>query len=85
MNADDARFPLTLRIGLAGPYDGTIGSVGKFNITSQTWKDITPVSAPYFGFGGLAVDLQKTGTIMVATVNSWWFVSALYSLARASS
>lgn len=26
----------------------------------------------YFGFGGLAVDLKKPGTIMVAALNSWW-------------
>jgi xyloglucan-specific exo-beta-1,4-glucanase len=36
--------------------------------------NITPVSGGdlYFGFGGLAVDLQKPGTIMVATLNQWW-------------
>ncbi|KAI0348095.1 family 74 glycoside hydrolase [Trametopsis cervina] len=58
----------------AGPYDGTLGAVYKYNITSGTIKDITPVSGGdlYFGFGGLAVDLQKPGTLMVATLNSWW-------------
>lgn len=36
--------------------------------------NITPVSGGdlYFGFGGLAVDLQVPGTIMVAALNSWW-------------
>lgn len=60
----------------AGPYDGTTGSVVKFNIATGVWTDITPVTGSnlYFGFGGLAVDLQKPGTIMVATVNSWWYV-----------
>lgn len=59
-----------------GPYDGTTGSVAKYNITSGVWTDITPASGSnlYFGFGGLAVDLQKPGTIMVSTVNSWWYV-----------
>ncbi|KZP32381.1 carbohydrate-binding module family 1 protein [Athelia psychrophila] len=58
----------------AGPYDGTLGSVSKYNITSGVWADITPVSGSdlYFGFGGLAVDLQKPGTIMVAALNSWY-------------
>ncbi|KAJ4489459.1 hypothetical protein C8J55DRAFT_534473 [Lentinula edodes] len=44
----------------AGPYDGTLGT------------DITPVSGSdlYFGFGGLSVDLQKPGTLMVAALNS---------------
>ncbi|KIK71214.1 glycoside hydrolase family 74 protein [Collybiopsis luxurians FD-317 M1] len=56
----------------AGPYDGTLGSVQKYNIATSTWTDITPVSGSdlYFGFGGLAVDLQKPGTIMVAALNS---------------
>ncbi|KAI0704899.1 hypothetical protein BC835DRAFT_1410239 [Cytidiella melzeri] len=58
----------------AGPYDGALGAVYKYNITSGTIKDITPVSGGdlYFGFGGLTVDLQKPGTVMVATLNSWW-------------
>ncbi|KAL0961281.1 hypothetical protein HGRIS_006241 [Hohenbuehelia grisea] len=58
----------------AGPYDGTLGAVYKYNIATSTWTDITPVSGSdlYFGFGGLAVDVQKPGTIMVAALNSWW-------------
>ncbi|KAG6850815.1 hypothetical protein H0H93_008118 [Arthromyces matolae] len=55
-------------------YDGTLGSVARYSIANGTWKDITPVSGSnlYFGFGGVAVDLQKPGTIMVAALNSWW-------------
>ncbi|KAG8710306.1 hypothetical protein FRC11_004653 [Ceratobasidium sp. 423] len=58
----------------AGPYDGTTGAIAKYYISNSTWVDITPVSGSdlYFGFGGLAVDIQKPGTIMVAAVNSWW-------------
>lgn len=58
----------------AGPYDGTNGAVWKYNITSGTLADITPVTGSnlYFGFGGVAVDAQKPGTIMVAALNSWW-------------
>ncbi|KAG5718590.1 Xyloglucanase [Termitomyces sp. T112] len=58
----------------AGPYDGTSGSVARYSIANGTWQDITPVSGSdlYFGFGGVAVDLQKPGTIMVAALNSWW-------------
>ncbi|KAF3932369.1 hypothetical protein ABW19_dt0201554 [Dactylella cylindrospora] len=58
-----------------GPYDGTKGDVWKYNITSSVWTKITPPSPSgdyYFGFGGLAVDRQKPGTIMVAALNSWW-------------
>ncbi|KIM24194.1 glycoside hydrolase family 74 protein [Serendipita vermifera MAFF 305830] len=59
----------------AGPYDGTAGRVGKYNITAGTWTDITPAQAitdNYYGFGGLAVDLNKPGTIMAAALNEWW-------------
>ncbi|KAG8736385.1 hypothetical protein FRC10_009388 [Ceratobasidium sp. 414] len=58
----------------AGPYDGTLGAVFKYNIATSTWTDITPVTGSdlYFGFGGLSVDLQKPGTLMVAALNSWY-------------
>lgn len=36
------------------------------NITPVSGSDLT------FGFGGIAVDLQKPGTIMVAPLNEWW-------------
>lgn len=64
----------------AGPYDGTLGAVYRYDITAGTWKDITPVSGGdlYFGFGGLGVDMQKPGTIVVATLNSWWPDAQLY-------
>ena len=26
----------------------------------------------YHGFGGVAVDFQRPGTIMIAALNSWW-------------
>ncbi|KAJ7630671.1 hypothetical protein FB45DRAFT_990628 [Roridomyces roridus] len=64
----------------AGPYDGTLGSVFKYNISTSVWTDITPVTGSdlYFGFGGVAVDLQKPGTIMVAALNSWWPDGQIY-------
>ncbi|KAL0942967.1 glycoside hydrolase family 74 protein [Colletotrichum truncatum] len=58
-----------------GPYDGSSGAVWRYDITAGTWKDITPVAPGpdlYFGFGGLSVDIQKPGTLIVATLNSWW-------------
>lgn len=50
---------------------GTNGAVHKYNITSGTLTDITPVSGSelYFGFGGVAVDYLVPGTIMVAALN----------------
>ncbi|KAF8167921.1 hypothetical protein B0H34DRAFT_37727 [Crassisporium funariophilum] len=64
----------------AGPYDGTLGTLQKYDITAGTWTDITPATGSdlYFGFGGVAVDLQKPGTIMVAALNSWWPDGQIY-------
>ncbi|KAJ3564253.1 hypothetical protein NP233_g8414 [Leucocoprinus birnbaumii] len=58
----------------AGPYDGTNGTIYKYHIDTGVWQNITPVSGSdlYFGFGGVAVDPQKNGTIMVAALNSWY-------------
>lgn len=57
-----------------GPYDGTDGSVWRYDITNATWTEITPVSGSslYFGFGGLGLDMLNPGTIVVAALNSWW-------------
>jgi len=57
-----------------GPYDGTSGGVYRYDLTNNTWKNITPVSGGdlYYGFGGLGVDMQKPGTLVVASLNSWW-------------
>lgn len=57
-----------------GPYDGTAGAVYRYNITAGTWTDITPVSGSdlYFGFGGLGLDMLNPGTLVVASLNSWW-------------
>ncbi|TQN66884.1 Xyloglucanase [Colletotrichum shisoi] len=58
-----------------GPYDGTSGAVWRYDIAAGTWKDVTPVAPGpdlYHGFGGLSVDLQKPGTLIVASLNSWW-------------
>lgn len=49
----------------------TNGTVHKYNITSGTWTDISPTSlaTTYYGYGGLSVDLQVPGTLMVAALN----------------
>ncbi|KAL9109937.1 MAG: hypothetical protein Q9227_005460 [Pyrenula ochraceoflavens] len=59
----------------SGPYDGTAGAVYRYDIAANTWKDISPVAAstnPGYGYGGLSVDTQKPGTLMVAALNEWW-------------
>src|SRR5579883_157572 len=60
-----------------GPYNGDHGDVWKYVPSTNTWTLISPVpgsnsSSDYFGYGGLAVDMQHPGTIVVASVNSWW-------------
>eukprot|EP00727_Mastigamoeba_balamuthi_P001288 m51a1_g11156 putative xyloglucanase (846) ;mRNA; r:274913-277768 len=61
-----------------GPYNGAHGAVFKYD---GSWHDITPctkdnnyctLGSLYYGFGGLGVDAQKPGTVVVAGVNSWW-------------
>ncbi|KAL1846867.1 Xyloglucanase [Diaporthe australafricana] len=58
----------------SGPYDGTQGAVYRYDLTSGNWTDITPTAGTdlFYGFGGLAIDAQKPGTIVVATLNSWY-------------
>lgn len=55
----------------AGPIDGSAGYLQKYNLTDQSWTDISPVKDA-FGYGGLTIDLQKPGTLMVANLNQWW-------------
>ncbi|KAF8832512.1 hypothetical protein HHX47_DHR1002035 [Lentinula edodes] len=57
-----------------GLWKSTNSAVTWTQVTSfpSVGTDITPVSGSdlYFGFGGLSVDLQKPGTLMVAALNS---------------
>ncbi|MHA7581333.1 X2-like carbohydrate binding domain-containing protein [Paenibacillus vandeheii] len=60
----------------AGPYDGEKGDLWKLNTSTGVWTNISPVPSSstdnYYGYGGLTVDAQHPGTLMVATLNSWW-------------
>ena len=59
-----------------GPYDGEKGDVWKYDTASGVWTLISPVPSTsaddYFGYGGLAVDAQNPGVVMVSALNSWW-------------
>jgi hypothetical protein len=59
-----------------GPYDGGKGQVWKFNATTSTWTNISPLPLEstdlYYGFAGLTIDRQRPNTIMVASQVSWW-------------
>lgn len=66
-----------------GPYNGSHGDVWKFVPSTSTWTKISPVpgsdsSNDYFGYGGLGIDKLHPGTLVVATVNSWWPDAQLY-------
>ncbi|MEU6249934.1 cellulose binding domain-containing protein [Glycomyces sp. NPDC047010] len=65
-----------------GPYNGPPadgargGSVWRYQIATGTWTQIHPgpnaASYQGFGFGGLTLDAQDPGTLMVTSVNAWW-------------
>lgn len=55
----------------AGPNGISTGAVWKYHTVSGQWTNINP-PAGQGGFGGLAVDKNRPGTLMVATVNRWW-------------
>lgn len=61
----------------AGPYEGSHGDVWRLDTSTDTWTQISPVPSSntndnYFGYSGLTVDRQKSGTLMVTAYSSWW-------------
>lgn len=73
MQPEEKALYLTYSNGL-GPFDGTKGSVWRYDLRNSTWRDITPVpnATLAHGFGGLGLDMQKPGTLVVAALNLWW-------------
>ncbi|MFF5254351.1 1,4-beta-glucanase [Streptomyces leeuwenhoekii] len=65
-----------------GPNGQTDGSVHKLATATGTWTDVTPAapdgSADTFGYGGVAVDARRPGTVVVSTNNRWAAVDTLY-------
>lgn len=61
-----------------GPFDGVNGSVWRYSLTDSTWSDITPARDAGHGYGGLALDMQKPGTLVVAALNLWYPDVQLY-------
>jgi len=64
---------LTYGSGTGPGTDGT-GAVWKYNTRTDVWTNITPNSASgysYGGFGGVALDKQKTTTVVVSTAVNW--------------
>jgi photosystem II stability/assembly factor-like uncharacterized protein len=59
-----------------GPSDVTDGAVWKLDPKSGQWSNITPLvpkrdPKDAFGYGGLAVDAPRPGTLMVTTIDRW--------------
>ncbi|MFI6337332.1 WD40/YVTN/BNR-like repeat-containing protein [Streptomyces sp. NPDC050535] len=70
-----------------GPNGQSDGSVHKLRTTSGKWTDVTPVgpggtrpdgSVDTFGYGGIAVDARRAGTVVVSTNNRWADVDTLF-------
>ncbi len=57
-----------------GPNGMTSGQVWKYNISGNSWQNITPPNPNNytFGYGGLSVDPQKPSTLVVMTMDRWW-------------
>ncbi|MCS4510068.1 WD40/YVTN/BNR-like repeat-containing protein [Xylophilus ampelinus] len=57
-----------------GPNGMTGGDVWKYSVASGTWRNITPPNPNgySFGYGGLAIDPQRPGTLVVMTMDRWW-------------
>lgn len=70
-----------------GPNGQSTGSVHKLRTTNGRWTEVTPVrpggatpdgSTDSFGYGGVAVDARRPGTVVVSTNNRWAAVDTLY-------
>ncbi|WCD99826.1 1,4-beta-glucanase [Streptomyces sp. HUAS 31] len=64
-----------------GPNGQADGSVHRLRTTDGEWTDVTPVKpggTDTFGYGGVAVDARRPGTVVVSTNNRWAAVDTLY-------
>ncbi|MFC8094788.1 1,4-beta-glucanase [Streptomyces sp. NPDC057301] len=70
-----------------GPNGQSDGSAHKLCTLNGKWTDVTPVkpggttgdgSADTFGYGGVAVDARRPGTVVVSTNNRWADIDTVY-------
>ncbi|MEU9452367.1 1,4-beta-glucanase [Streptomyces sp. NPDC048277] len=64
-----------------GPNGQADGSVHKLAVATGRWTDVTPAApagSDTFGYGGVAVDARRPGTVVVSTNNRWAAVDTLY-------
>ncbi|MGW0465525.1 1,4-beta-glucanase [Streptomyces sp. NPDC003027] len=70
-----------------GPNGQTDGSVHRLRTTDGRWTEVTPVKpggatgdggTDAFGYGGVAVDARRPGTLVVSTNNRWAEIDTLF-------
>ncbi|MFB4420348.1 1,4-beta-glucanase [Streptomyces sp. QL37] len=64
-----------------GPNNQSDGSVHRLDTVRGTWTDVTPAvpgEGDTFGYGGVAVDAARPGTVVVSTNNRWGPVDTLF-------
>ncbi|MFF7446851.1 MULTISPECIES: 1,4-beta-glucanase [unclassified Streptomyces] len=70
-----------------GPNGQSDGSVHKLCTTNGKWTEVTPVksggttsdgSSDTFGYGGVAVDARRPGTLVVSTNNRWADIDTVF-------
>ncbi|MFE8987628.1 WD40/YVTN/BNR-like repeat-containing protein [Streptomyces collinus] len=70
-----------------GPNGQSDGGVHKLRVSNGKWRDVTPVkpggttadgSADSFGYGGVAVDARRPGTLVVSTNNRWADIDTVF-------
>ncbi|MGR4880354.1 1,4-beta-glucanase [Streptomyces sp. LARHCF249] len=71
-----------------GPNGQSDGSVHKLRTVNGQWTEVTPVkpggattgggSADAFGYGGVAVDARRPGTLVVSTNNRWAEIDTVF-------
>ncbi|MFF5653295.1 1,4-beta-glucanase [Streptomyces collinus] len=70
-----------------GPNGQSDGSVHQLRVGNGKWRDVTPVkpggttadgSADSFGYGGVAVDARRPGTLVVSTNNRWADIDTVF-------
>ncbi|MFF1911577.1 1,4-beta-glucanase [Streptomyces sp. NPDC058239] len=66
-----------------GPNGQSDGSVHRLDTLTNTWRNVTPVSpesasGDTFGYGGVAVDARRAGTLVVTTNNRWSQIDTVF-------
>ncbi|MFE6286917.1 1,4-beta-glucanase [Streptomyces sp. NPDC057877] len=64
-----------------GPNGQSDGSVHRLDTARDQWTEVTPAApgeGDTFGYGGVAVDARRPGTVVVSTNNRWAAVDTLY-------